>query len=392
MSTQVTQVADPQLANQWTSVMMNNYGTPAISLIRGSGARVWDAQGNEYVDLVAGIAVNALGHAHPAITSAVAQQLQTLGHTSNLYAHPTGLALAQKLVELTSDDARVFFCNSGAEANEAAVKLSRLSGRTRIVALKGGFHGRTIGALSVTGQPAKYQPFQPLLEDVVFIEPNNVAELTKAMNSKTAALWLEPILGEGGVLPLTQEFVQAASDLCRKHDSLFVVDEVQTGIGRTGSWFAYQDLGIKPDLLLLAKGLAGGLPIGAVVAFGAAANLFTPGSHGSTFGGNPISCAAALAVLEVIERDGLEIRAIELEQLLRGELESLPCVDHVRGRGLMLGVVLTSDNAKELELELRDAGVLVNAVAANVLRLVPPLVITDADISFALSAFRKVLS
>ncbi|MDP9398174.1 MAG: acetylornithine transaminase [Actinomycetota bacterium] len=358
---------------------MGTYGTPPLTLVRGAGATVWDDEGRSYVDLVAGIAVNVLGHAHPAVVEAVSRQVATLGHVSNLYAHPTVVALAERLLGLLGRDGRVFFCNSGAEANEAAFKLARRTGRPHVVAATGSFHGRTMGALALTGQPAKREPFLPLPGEVSFVPYGDVAALRQAVTSRTAAVVLEPVLGEGGVVPAPEGYLAAARAVSAEHGALLVLDEVQTGIGRTGAWFAFQAAGIDPDVVTLAKGLGGGLPLGACVAFGPAAGLLGPGQHGTTFGGNPISCAAGLAVLETVARDDLAGRAKDLGNRLTGALEALghPLIREVRGTGLMLAVVLAGPVAKAAENALREAGYLVNAVASDVLRLVPPLVLTD---------------
>jgi acetylornithine/N-succinyldiaminopimelate aminotransferase len=385
------------LRQRWSAALMDNYGTPPIALVRGSGARVWDADGTEYVDLVAGIAVNALGHAHPELVAAVADQLATLGHTSNLAVTEPAVALAERLLTLLDPDAerdgRVFFCNSGAEANEAAFKLSRLTGRTGVVAASGGFHGRTMGSLALTGQPAKQDPFRPLPGDVELVPYGDVGALRAAVTRSTAAVFLEPIQGEGGVVTPPPGYLAAAREACDEAGTLLVLDEVQTGVGRTGSWFAFQRAGIRPDVVTLAKGLAGGLPIGACVAFGPAAHLFGPGSHGSTFGGNPVSCAAANTVLDVLDRDGLVERAATLGDQVAGRILAWgdPLVAEVRGAGLLLGVRLTRPLAREVEVSARSHGVLVNAVAPDVVRLAPPLVITDADVDRALEGLRRAV-
>ena len=375
----------------WDETVMATYGTPSLVLEKGSGSTVWDVDGKQYIDFLAGIAVNVLGHAHPAIVDAVSQQVATLGHTSNFAAHPQVLRLAKRLQELTDPSARVFFSNSGAEANEAAIKLSRMTGRTHIVSLNGGFHGRTTGALTLTGQPTKFEPFLPLLPDVTFVEPNDVVALREAITNKTAALWIEPILGEGGVLPLSDEFIKTAREICDATGALLVVDEVQTGIARTGTMFAYQQFGITPDVLLLAKGLGGGLPIGACIGFGSAASMLTAGQHGSTFGGNPISTAAANAVLDVVESEHLKQRAIELEATIREALEGINGVDHVRGRGLMLGVVLTHECGADVVAIARENGLIVNSPAPNVLRLVPPLTISHEELNQGLQILNKAI-
>ena len=371
--------------DRWRAALMDNYGTPSMTIVRGEGARVWDAEGREYVDLLAGIAVNALGHAHPALVSAVATQMSSLGHTSNLALTPPAVELAERILGLLDPGGgrggRAFFCNSGAEANEAAFKLTRRTGRTKVVVAERSFHGRTMGSLALTAQPAKQDPFRPLPGDVVVVPYGDVTALHDAVDSTTAAVFLEPIQGEGGVIPAPDGYLRAARTSCDEHGALLVLDEVQTGIGRTGTWFAHQDEGIDPDVITLAKGLGGGLPIGACVAFGNAAALLVPGSHGSTFGGNPVSCAAALAVLDVLERDGLLQRATELGDRLRAIVTASPHVSHVRGRGLLLGVVLTEPRAGELEVAARSHGLIVNAVAPDVIRLAPPLVLTDADVA-----------
>ena len=371
--------------DRWQAALMDNYGTPSMTIVRGEGARVWDAEGREYVDLLAGIAVNVLGHAHPALVAAVSTQVATLGHTSNLALTPPAVALAERLLGLLDPggrrEGRVFFCNSGAEANEAAFKLTRRTGRTKVVVAERSFHGRTMGSLALTAQPAKQDPFRPLPGEVVVVPYGDAAALDDAVDSATAAVFLEPIQGEGGVIPAPAGYLRAARAACDEHGALLVLDEVQTGIGRTGAWFAHQDEGIEPDVITLAKGLGGGLPIGACVAFGEAAALLGPGSHGSTFGGNPVSCAAALAVLEVLEQDGLLQRATDLGDRLRAIVSASPHVSHVRGRGLLLGVVLTEPRAGELEAAARAHGLIVNAVAPDVIRMAPPLVLTDADVA-----------
>lgn len=377
--------------NRWDASFMPNYGTPNLMLDHGNGATVWDVDGKKYIDFLAGIAVNILGHAHPALTEAVTKQMSTLGHTSNFAMHEPGLVLAERLLELTGRRGKVFLCNSGTEANEAAIKLSRLIDRTHLVSLHGSFHGRTAGALALTGQPKKYKPFLPLLPDVSFIAPNDISELTAEITDKTAALWLEPILGEGGVLPLTSEYLIAARKVTAEHNAMLVIDEVQTGIARTGSWFAYQNTGIDPDVLLLAKGLGGGFPIGAMIAFGDYQDLMAKGLHGTTYGGNAVACAAALAVLDTVEREGLMPRAKDIEAEFNSHLSAAPGVDHVRGAGAMLGVVLKHENAAEVETRARELGLIINAPSANVLRIVPPLVITDAELHEGLQLLTQAL-
>jgi acetylornithine/N-succinyldiaminopimelate aminotransferase len=382
------------LPQRWEAVMMNNYGTPPLALVGGDGAVVTDADGKSYLDLVGGLAVNILGHGHPAVIEAITRQFNTLGHTSNLYATEPGIALAEALVGLLgADDSRVFFCNSGAEANEVAFKITRLTGRTKLVAAQNAFHGRTMGALALTGQPSKQEPFAPLPGDVTHVPYGDVGALKAAVDDETAAVFLEPIMGEGGVVVPPAGYLVAAREITAEHGALLVLDEVQTGMGRTGAFFAHQHDGITPDVVTLAKGLGGGLPIGACIATGETAGLLSPGLHGSTFGGNPVCAAAALAVLQVLADDDLVGRAGVLGKTLHHGIESLghPTVDHVRGRGLMCGVVLTSDVAKPVEVAARDAGFLVNAPAPNVIRLVPPLILTDAQVDDFLGALPGVL-
>jgi len=377
--------------DRWNAAMMPNYGTPNLVLDHGKGATVWDVDGKKYIDFLAGIAVNILGHAHPALTDAVSKQMSTLGHTSNFAAHKPGLELAEKLIEISGRPGKVFFCNSGTEANEAAIKLSRLTGKSHIVSLHGSFHGRTMGSLTLTGQPKKYKPFAPLMPDVSFIAPNDISDLESGINDKTAALWIEPIMGEGGVLPLSSEYMNAARSVTTKHNAMFVVDEVQTGIARTGSWFAYQNVGVDPDVLLLAKGLGGGFPIGAMIAFGEYQDLMTKGLHGTTYGGNAVACAAALAVLETVEREDLMSRAKFIESEFVAHISLAPGVDHVRGAGAMLGVVLNQENASAVEAKARELGLIINAPSPNVLRIVPPLVITDAELQAGIKLLTQAL-
>jgi acetylornithine/N-succinyldiaminopimelate aminotransferase len=375
------------LRERWQGALMDNYGTPALALVRGSGARVWDADGTEYIDLLAGIAVNSLGHADPRLVQAVTTQLSTLGHTSNLQATEPAIALAERLQGLVGDPSvRVFFCNSGAEANEAAFKLARLTGRSRMVVAQGSFHGRTMGALALTAQPAKQDPFRPLPGDVTVVPFGDAEALEAAVDDSVAAIVLEPIQGEGGVVVPPDGYLARARAIADTHGALLILDEVQTGVGRTGAWFAHQHEGVVPDVMTLAKGLAGGLPIGAVLGFGRAASLFGPGSHGSTFGGNPVSCAAALAVLDAIEEDDLVTRARHLHEILAAGLVARGhgLVTHVRGRGLLMAAVLDAPPASDLERACREHGLLVNAVAADAIRLAPPLVLTDADVAVAL--------
>ena len=384
-----------ELQQRWSAVMMDNYGVPPVALASGAGAVVTDVDGKSYLDLLGGIAVNVLGHGHPAVLDAVTRQMSTLGHTSNLYAAEPGVALAEALVGLLGADAeaRVMFCNSGTEANEAAFKLSRLTGRTKLVAAQEAFHGRTMGSLALTGQPSKRAPFAPLPGDVTHVPYGDAGALAEVVADDTAAVFLEPIMGESGIVVPPDGYLAAARDITARHGALLVLDEVQTGMGRTGTFFAHQHDGITPDVVTLAKGLGGGLPIGACLAVGPAAKLLTPGLHGSTFGGNPICAAAALAVLRVLAGEDLVRRAGVLGKTLRQNVESLrhPLIDFVRGRGLLCGVVLTSPVAKDVEAAARAAGFLVNAATSNVVRLAPPLIITEHQISSFVAALPGIL-
>ncbi|OBK85177.1 acetylornithine transaminase [Mycolicibacter sinensis] len=381
------------LQDRWSAVMMNNYGTPPLALVSGDGAVVTDESGKSYLDLLGGIAVNVLGHRHPAVIEAVTSQLNTLGHTSNLYATEPGIALAEALTDHLGTPARVFFCNSGAEANEAAFKITRLTGKTKIVAAQGAFHGRTMGSLALTGQPDKRAPFEPLPGEITFVPYGDTKALADAVDATTAAVFLEPIMGEGGVVVPPAGYLAEARGITAAHGALLVFDEVQTGVGRTGAFYAHQHDGITPDIVTLAKGLGGGLPIGACLAVGAAGDLLTPGAHGSTFGGNPICTAAALGVLRALADGDLIARAGMLGKSLSHRIEELhhPLVDHVRGKGLLQGVVLTAPAAKAVEAAARDAGFLVNAAAPGVVRLAPPLIITEEQVDGFLTALPAVL-
>ena len=382
-----------ELARRWSAVMMTNYKVPPVALVRGSGATVTDVDGREFTDLLGGIATTILGHAHPKVVEAIRTQAGRLGHVSNLAMHEPGLLLAERLLELAGRPGRVFFCNSGAEANEAAFKISRLTGRPEVVTAEGAFHGRTMGALALTGQPSKAAPFAPLPGGVRYVPFGDLDALADAVGERTAMVLLEPMLGEGGVLPAPSGYLAGAAAAAQDAGALFALDEVQTGIGRTGHWFAHQADGLQPDLITLAKALGGGLPMGATLAFGEAADLMTAGAHGSTFGGNPIAAAAALAVLDTIRDEGLLERAKELEHRFTAAIEGLghPGISGVRGRGALLGVVLTADVAAGLEEELRAVGFLANAVAPGVLRLAPPLVLTDAQVDAFVSALPAAL-
>jgi len=381
------------LIYRWQQSVMNNYGTPPLALVRGEGAVVWDESGQSYVDLLGGIAVNVLGHAHPAVVAAVTRQISTLGHVSNLYAAEPPVALAELLLALAGRPGKVFFCNSGAEASEAAFKLSRMTGRTHVVAADGGFHGRTMGALALTGQPAKAAPFRPLPGVVDHVPYGDVDALAAAVSDRTAMVILEPVQGESGVVVPPAGYLAAARRITSDHGALLVLDEVQTGVGRTGHWFAHQAEGVEPDVVTLAKGLGGGLPLGAVLAFGTAGGLLGPGSHASTFGGNPVSCAAGLAVLGTISAEGLLDHVKRIGERLRRGIEGLghPLVAGVRGAGLLLGIVLTAPAAAAASGALQRAGFLTNPVQPDVIRLAPPLILTAEQADAFLAALPAAL-
>ncbi|MGY0487672.1 acetylornithine transaminase [Streptomyces sp. WG-D5] len=386
--------ANQELTARWQGALMNNYGTPRLPLVKGAGAKLWDADGKEYLDFVGGIAVNALGHAHPAIVEAVSTQIASLGHVSNLFVAEPPVALAERLLQLFGRDGAVFFCNSGAEANEGAFKIGRLTGRTHMVATTGGFHGRTMGSLALTGQPGKQDGFTPLPGDVTHVPYGDVEALKAAVTQDTAFVILEPIQGENGVVVPPAGYLKAAREITRATGTLLVLDEVQTGVGRTGHWFAYQaEEGVEPDVVTLAKGLGGGLPLGATIAFGETAKLLKPGHHGTTFGGNPVACAAGLAVLDTIAGDGLLENTKAIGERLKAGVEALghPLVSHVRGEGLLLGIVLTGPRAPQVQQAAQDAGLLVNAPAPDVVRLMPPLNLSDAEADAFLAALPAVL-
>ncbi len=368
--------------------LMTNYAPPALALARGRGARVWDADGREYLDFLSGIAVNSLGHAHPRLVRAVREQAGRLMHTSNLYAHEFAPRLARALLDRSFGRGRCFFCNSGAEANEALIKLARLWGSTRggryeVVTMRNSFHGRTLATLTATGQAKVQTGFEPLPAGFAYADFNELASVRAALTDKTAAVLVEAVQGEGGVRPAAPAFLQGLRALCDERGILMMCDEVQCGLGRTGTWFGFQQAGVRPDAFSLAKGLGGGLPIGAVVAGPALADVFQPGHHGSTFGGNPVACAAALAVIEVLEEDGLVGKAAELGDLLMGGLRKLAkkhaFLQDVRGQGLIVGLALDRP-AKDLEIRLRERGLLALATANTVIRFLPPMIVTPAQV------------
>ncbi|MEZ5201136.1 MAG: acetylornithine transaminase [Micropruina glycogenica] len=379
--------AQAELTSQYTGSVMNTFGPPKRVFVRGEGVHLWDADGNRYLDLLAGLAVNSLGHAHPQVIGAISAQLSTLGHVSNFFATPTQIALAEKLDALVTADApglpaRVFFTNSGTEANEAGFKITRRTGRTRLIAMDGSFHGRSLGALALTSNPAYREPFEPLPGDVTFVPYGDEAALAEVLDDTLAAVILEPIQGENGVVEPPAGYLAKVRELTSAVGALLWIDEVQTGIGRCGDWLASSASGVTGDIVTFAKGLGNGFPIGACVATGPAATLLGPGSHGTTFGGNPVGAAAGLAVLGIIERDGLLQRVHEAGERLAASITALghPRIDHVRGRGLLRGVVLTEPIAPAVADAALAAGFVINAPRPTVLRLAPPLIVPDAEL------------
>jgi len=377
---------------KWESVFQKSYGTPKLNIVSGNGCYVTADSKKRYLDFIGGIATNVLGHSHPTIVKAVRKQIGTVAHISNLYANPVSMQLAEKLIEMVgSNEAKVFFCNSGAEANEAALKLSRKTGRNRVVSTIGGFHGRTMGALSMTGQPAKRDLFAPIIEKIKYVPFGDISAMSRAVNKKTAMVIVEPIQGENGVITPPAGYLKSLREICDANGALLVIDAVQTGMGRTGFWFGYEHEEITPDVITLAKGLGGGLPLGAMIAIGPASHLFKPGEHGSTFGGNPVSCAAGLATINEIEKKSLNEKALETGEFLKSELLKIDGVSEVRGRGLLLGIVLEKDWAKEIANFLLAKGVLVNAPNENTIRIAPPLIVTKKECDKFIKIFTEVL-
>jgi acetylornithine/N-succinyldiaminopimelate aminotransferase len=393
----VTSTPDTKLLQRrWEAVMMRNYGTPPVALVHGQGCRVWDADGRDYLDLLGGIAVSSLGHAHPAIVDAVSRQVAQLAHTSNLYINPVALDLAERLAALPDGDGwRVFLCNDGTTANEAAIKVARRvhPDRTRFIAAERSFHGRSLGALALTGKAAIREPFAPFGIDVTFVPYGDIEALASAVDPTTAAVVLEPTLGEAGVVPPPPGYLAAARQLCDRTGALLVLDEIQGGIGRTGTWLAHQHEGVIPDVVTLAKGLGAGLPIGACLASGEAATALQRGDHGSTFGGNAVACAAALAVLDTIEKDGLLEHVTVLGERWAAKLAAIqhPLVQSVRGRGLWLALVVPDGTAGAVEQAARDAGFLVNAAAPDAVRLAPPLILSETEADEFVAALPAIL-
>lgn len=374
---------------QYSEKIMKSAALPSAELVRGEGCRVWDSEGNEYLDFLAGIAVNSLGHAHPVLVDAVSKQIATLAHVSNYFATPPQLELAERLLRLSGGD-RIYFCNSGAEAIEAAIKLARRTGRPRILSLQNSFHGRTMGALSITGKPALREPFEPLLPGAEHID-STIEALEAAIGPDVAALVVEPIKGEAGVIDLPAGYLAAARELTQQHGVLLIVDEIQTGAGRTGEWFGFQHAGIVPDAIAVAKGIGGGVPIGALIAYGAAADLLTAGQHGSTFGGNPLVAAASNAVLGEIESAGLVENARVRGEQLKAAIAGMPLVAEVRGQGLLIGVGLASPVAPAVVAAAAGLGLIINAPNDTSIRLAPPLIIGDAEIAEFTVKFTQAL-
>ena len=377
---------------RWQRAIQDNYGTPTIELVAGKGSMVKDSNGNTYLDFLAGIATNVLGHAHPAILKAVTKQIATLGHVSNFYAHPNVLELAETLQKMTGDkSARVFFCNSGAEANEAALKLSRKTGKYKVVATQESFHGRTMGALSLTGQPSKRNPFKPLIKGIKHVPFGDSAAMKRAITKKTAMVIVEPMMGEAGVIVPPSDYLKNLRQYCDKNGALLVFDCVQTGMGRTGDWFGYEYSGIKPDVITLAKGLGGGLPLGAMIALGSATTLFAAGDHGSTFGGNPVATAAGLAVIKSIEKEKLLSHVDEVGAFLLAELALIPGVTEVRGAGLLIGLTLDQPVAKQLTKKCQELCLLINAPSESIIRIAPALNVSMKQAQKFVKIFQEAL-
>lgn len=372
---------------------MNNYGLPSITLVKGQGSIVFDADGKKYIDMLGGIATNILGHSHPSVVTAVTKQMKTLSHVSNFYAHPNAIELAQILVRLTgSKDSRVFFAQSGAEVNEAAIKLSRKTGRKRIVAATGSFHGRTMGSLSLTGQISKRTAFMPLLKNVKHIPFGDIRSAKRAINSKTAMVIIEPIMGEAGVIVPPADYLKELRKICTAQGALLVIDAVQTGIGRTGQWFGYEYSGITPDVITVAKGLGAGLPLAAMIAVGKSAQLFEPGDHGSTFGGNPVTTAASISAIKWIEKNKILAKCKADYKFLSESLSRIEGVSEIRGSGLLIGISLEQNNSSEVAALLQTKGVLVNAANQNTIRIAPALNIPRKELIAFVKIFKEVMS
>jgi acetylornithine aminotransferase len=377
----------------WSENLMSNYSVPTITLVKAKGCVVQDADGKKYLDMLGGIATSILGHAHPVVVTAVSRQIRTLSHVSNFYSHPNAIELAQILIRLTGKkDSRVFFAQSGAEANEAAIKLSRKTGRTRIVAMDGSFHGRTMGSLSLTGQKSKKIAFTPLLKNVKHVPFGDIKKARRAINSKTAMVIIEPIMGEAGVIVPPSKYLKEIRDICTVHGVLLAIDAVQTGIGRTGQWFGYEYSGINPDVITVAKGLGAGLPLAAMIAVGKSSQLFVPGDHGSTFGGNPVTTAASIAAIKWIEKNKILPKCKADYKYISTALRSVPGVTEVRGAGLLIGIELSKNNSAEVATLLQDSGVLVNAANPNTIRIAPALTVSKKELDQFIKVFKEVMS
>jgi acetylornithine aminotransferase len=380
-------------ADLWSQNLMSNYAVPSITLVKGKGSIVFDADGKKYIDMLGGIATNILGHSHPAVVSAVNRQIKTLSHVSNFYSHPNAIELAQILVRLTGDkQSRVFFAQSGAEVNEAAIKLCRKTGRTRIVAMTGSFHGRTMGSLSLTGQISKKIAFAPLLKNVKHVPFGDVKRARRAINSRTAMVIVEPIMGEAGVIVPPLNYLKELRVACTKNGALLVIDAVQTGIGRTGQWFGYEYSGIKPDVITVAKGLGAGLPLAAMIAVGKTSQLFEPGDHGSTFGGNPVTTAASIAAIKWIEKNKTLAKCKADFKYLSSNINSIPGVSEVRGAGLLVGIALQKNISSEVAEALQAKGFLVNAANPNTIRIAPALNISMKELNQFVKALKEAMS
>ena len=377
----------------WSENLMSNYSVPTITLVKAKGCVVQDADGVKYLDMLGGIATSILGHAHPAVVTAVNRQIKTLSHVSNFYSHPNAIELAQILVRFTGKkDSRVFFAQSGAEANEAAIKLSRKTGRSRIVAMDGSFHGRTMGSLSLTGQSAKKVAFTPLLKNIKHIPFGDIKKARRVINSRTAMVIIEPIMGEAGVIVPPENYLKEIREICTAHGVLLAIDAVQTGIGRTGQWFGYEYSGITPDVITVAKGLGAGLPLAAMIAVGKSSQLFVPGDHGSTFGGNPVTTAASIAAIKWIEKNKILSKCRSDFKYISAALRSTPGVAEVRGAGLLIGIELSNQNSSEIAQLLQNSGVLVNAANPNTIRIAPALNISKKEIDLFVKKFKEVMS
>ena len=377
----------------WSKSLMSNYAIPSITLVKGKGSIVFDADGDKYIDMLGGIATNILGHSHPAVESAVSRQIKTLSHVSNFYAHPNVIELAQILIRLTGNkDSRVFFAQSGAEVNEAAIKLSRKTGRKRIVATTSSFHGRTMGSLSLTGQSSKRAPFLPLLKNVKHIPFGDIKEAKRAINSKTAMFIVEPIMGEAGVIVPPTDYLRELRKICTTHGTLLAIDAVQTGIGRTGQWFGYEYSGIQPDVITVAKGLGAGLPLAAMIAVGKSSQLFVPGDHGSTFGGNPVTTAASVAAIKWIEKNKILAKCKADFKFIHSSLKSVPGVREVRGAGLLIGIVLENEDSLLVTERLQAKGILANSANPNTIRIAPALSISKKELTKFIDIFKEVMS